>query len=100
MRALRRNAAFGFVLAVCVAVIVVSTIYRADTQASIEQAVRENCEAIEELKAAEREEAIQSYRNLDRTLRLLGLKRTKEIESVALENRDEALARFAPTDCG
>lgn len=97
--AARRNAPFALVLAACAAVIVLSTLWRAEAQAELGDVVRANCEAIEELKASEREEAIQRYRDLGRTLRLLRLERTPEIEAVARENRDEALERFEAREC-
>lgn len=96
---MRRNLPFALVLAACAVVIVLSTLYRAETQAELAEVVRENCEAVEELKAAEREEAIQRYRDLDRTLRLLRLERTVEIEAVAREQRDETLGRFEAREC-
>lgn len=99
MRGIRRNVGFGLVLAACALVIVLSTLYRAEAQSRLADVVRENCETIEELKAAEREEAIERYRDLGRTLRLLKLERTPEIEAVARENRDETLERFAPKNC-
>lgn len=96
---MRQNLLFGLVLFGCAAVIVLATVYRAEAQIKLEEFVAENCRAIEALKASEREEALDSYRNLDRTLRILGLERTPEIEAVARENRDATLRRFAAREC-
>lgn len=68
-------------------------VYRVETLA-----VR-NCNQIERLKADVRQEAIQAYENLDRTLHLLMLERTAEIEAVAREQRDTKLERFAAREC-
>lgn len=90
---------YALVLGICALVIVFSTLLRAEAQGELAKVVERNCRAIEALKAAEREEALKTYRDLDRTLRLLRLERSKEIEEVARENRDEKLARFAPRPC-
>lgn len=57
------------------------------------------CREIEALKAAQRQEALKAYRDLDRTLRLLKLKRTAAIERAARSNRDVKLNRFRAEPC-
>lgn len=57
------------------------------------------CREVEVLKNAERQRAIDSYNNLDQTLKLLKLKRTPEIEQRALNDRNTALKRFASENC-
>ena len=57
------------------------------------------CIDIEDLKAKFREDAVEDYNDLNRNLRLLGIKRTPEIERIALANLNEARTRFAPESC-
>lgn len=59
----------------------------------------ENCREIEKLKQAQREEALRSFRDLDRNLRLLRIPRTPEVVRAARENRDRKLERFRREPC-
>lgn len=58
-----------------------------------------NCQDIENLKKANRDRAIESFRNLDTNLRLLHLTRTAPIVEAARQSRDKALVRFRPAPC-
>lgn len=60
---------------------------------------RHNCEAVEKLKAQFRIEANESYANLDRDGKLLGIKITDELRDQARRNRDATLERFKATEC-
>lgn len=62
-------------------------------------ASRENCREIETLKARVREGAIDDYRHLSQTARLLHIEVTPEVEQRAREVRDNALRRYAPRRC-
>lgn len=73
---------------------------RDETRARFAMSDLSICREVEKLKKKRRDDALDSYRNLDRTLRLLGLQRTREIEQVARENRDTTLSRFAPREGG
>ena len=72
-------------------------------QATFNQRVRqvsiEYCREIEALKEAQRSEAVESYRNLDRNLALLRIERTDEIVAVAKQSRDGQLDRFKREPC-
>ena len=68
-------------------------VYRVETLA-----VR-SCENVEELKTAQREEARESFRNLDRNLKLLGIAKTPEVVRAAEKSRDDKLRRFASHSC-
>lgn len=57
------------------------------------------CTEIESLKKANRDKALESYRNLDETLELLGLERTPAIVARAKRDRDTALRRFSAKPC-
>jgi hypothetical protein len=57
------------------------------------------CVSIENLKRGEREGARESYRNLDRNGKLLGIKITPELRKQALEDRNTKLARFRELPC-
>jgi hypothetical protein len=57
------------------------------------------CQEIETLKDFRREEANESYDNLDRNARLLGIKLTQEARDQALKNRNNILARFKEGTC-
>lgn len=84
---------------VSVAALGLALSYRSADQKRLDEARLRNCLAIEELKAAEREQALQSFRSLDRTLRVLGLPKTPQIVRISRENRDATLERFAPREC-
>lgn len=58
------------------------------------------CRAVEKLKAGERARAQESYRRLDETLALLGIRRTPAIEERALQDLDRSLRRYRSTNCG
>lgn len=58
------------------------------------------CREVEALKGRERQQAIEGYKNLDRTLRLLRIERSPEIVAVARENRDRVLRRFKAREGG
>lgn len=58
-----------------------------------------NCHDIEQLKAAQREQANQDFRELHRNLRILGIKETREIRRVARRQHSHVLVRFAPQAC-
>jgi hypothetical protein len=97
---IRRHRALSYAMAVvmalsffCVAGLGAYAVIRGN------DARQENCLQIEELKAAEREEAIERYDDLGQTLRLLGVQRTDEIDTVARERRDETLKRFEAREC-
>lgn len=59
----------------------------------------ETCLEIEKLKLAQRERALDAYRNSGRDLRLLGIERTAAVERAIEENRDAVLRRFRPEPC-
>lgn len=58
------------------------------------------CREVEELKTQARTAAILTFTRLEETLGLLELQSTPEIVAAAERNRDEALVRNAPRDCG
>ena len=58
-----------------------------------------NCVAIEDLKLAQRQEAILNFKQLDRNGKLLHIKITPEIRRVAKQARDRRLHRFASKPC-
>jgi hypothetical protein len=64
-----------------------------------EDSTKSNCIEIELLKQGFREEAIQRYKELNNTLRLLQLERTEEIVRAAQQNRDRALLRYKKLPC-
>lgn len=93
---------FGPILAVvCVVLLALFSagvmIWEEQQRGSLRLAV---CEEVEAIKRHLREDAKKDYENLDRTLRLLNLKRTPEIERAALDARDDVLLRFAPLPGG
>lgn len=75
----------------------------ARTQASFNERIREvsleYCTEIERLKKANRDRALEAYRNLNETLRLLELERTPAIVARAKRDRDAALRRFSGEPC-
>ena len=73
--------------------------WRAADQARLEEGREVNCLAIEEIKASLRQDAVSSFRNLDRSLRILGIPKTAAIVVSAKASRDERLSRFAATEC-
>jgi hypothetical protein len=95
----RRNLRFAIVLAACATVIIVSTLYRAEAQAELGRIVRENCAAIEDLKAQFRQQAIQNYLRLEENARLLDIPLTPELRQAAEQGRDRTLRRFAKSEC-
>ncbi len=68
---------------------------RDDNIASFARSDLSLCKGLENLKALRRAEAIAAYGNLDRTLAILKLERSREIEVAARDTRDTALQRFA-----
>ena len=54
----------------------------------------ELCVEVEQLKAARRADARESFRRLDETLMLLGVETTPQIVRRARDNRDETLEQF------
>lgn len=58
------------------------------------------CTGLEKVKSDNRDAARMSYNNLDRTLRILGLERTQEVERIARENLEASLRRNAPIEGG
>ena len=73
--------------------------WRAADQARLEEGRHDNCLAIETIKEALRSDALASYRNLDRSLGILGIAKTPEIVAASKASRDERLARFAAKEC-
>lgn len=71
----------------------------ASDQADLDELARQNCEQVEALKTEFRDQAVESFANLDRNVRLLGIELTPEAREVAKQGRDATLRRFAPTDC-
>ena len=67
---------------------------------ALAEAVRQNCRDVEKLKSAERAAAQREWNNLDRSLELLGLEKTKAIVDAARERLQEHLKRFAPLPGG
>lgn len=65
----------------------------------IRQVSFDYCTEIESLKKANRDRALEAYRNLDQTLVLLELERTTAIVERAKGDRDRALRRFAADPC-
>lgn len=65
----------------------------------IRQVSLDYCREIEALKKANRDRALDSYRNLDQTLELLELERTPAIVARAKKDRDTALRRYAEKPC-
>ncbi len=74
-------------------------IERQERIALINQANLAFCKEIELLKTGERRRALDSWKNLRTTLRLLHLKPTQEIRDVAQDNLDTALRRYEPDSC-
>lgn len=72
-------------------------------QASFNERIRhvslEYCTEIERLKKANRDKALETYRNLNETLKLLELERTPAIVTRAKHDRDVALRRFVAKPC-
>jgi len=58
------------------------------------------CTEVEGVKLQLRLDAERRYRELGRTLRVLKLEQTPEIERIARGNRDEVLKRFQKVNCG
>ena len=65
----------------------------------INQANLEMCLEIENLKRAQREEAIKQFRDLDENLALLKIERTPKIVELATKTFNEKLVRFAAEPC-
>jgi len=89
----------GIVMVVALLALGLALAWRSADQEQLQRGRRVNCKAIEEIKAALREDAAASYRNLARSLRILQIPKTPEIEEAAKTSRDERLARFAPSEC-
>lgn len=73
-----------------------------DTNARRQEQARvilQDCREIEKLKTAQREKAILDYQRLPQTLKLLRLKPTPEIRQAALDQKNDALKRFAAEPC-
>ena len=71
----------------------------ADRREVVAEAFSYACTEIEKLKAGERDAAWKSYRDLAKTLKLLKLARTPEIEKAAVEARDSKLRRYRAAPC-
>jgi hypothetical protein len=65
----------------------------------IEQLSLESCREIEDLKRARRQQALEAYRDRGRTMRLLRLEPTPELERAFLQSRDTVLERFQAKPC-
>ena len=89
----------GVVTALMVGAVTGGAVHRAKSQAELSEIAMQNCQAIEALKAARRQEAIGNYRRLERDAGLLGITLTPELRKAALEGRNRTLRRFAPSDC-
>jgi hypothetical protein len=89
----------AMVAAFVVALLMVAVIVRANDLERFENLSRQNCQAVEALKKRQRDRAIEAFRNLDRDLRLLGIKKTPELVRTAREGRDTTLRRFAEGEC-
>jgi len=98
-RAFRRNLPLAIAVVFSVVAIVTAAIWRQQDQNQLGDVATMNCLEIEKLKTEFRAEALENYANLDRTLRVLDIERTPEIEAVAQRQRDRKLARFAPREC-
>jgi hypothetical protein len=72
---------------------------RIERIAQLNELNKVQCDEIEALKTGEREEAIEDYRQLDRNAQLLGITVTDELRAVALEERNDRLARYAQARC-
>lgn len=57
------------------------------------------CREIEKIKARNRVDAIMNYHNLDRNLRLLGIRKTPEIALLAKQEYLKGLRQTKPVDC-
>jgi hypothetical protein len=57
------------------------------------------CSELENLKRAERQDALERFAQLDETLKLLGIKKTPMIVDRAEADRDRALERFKEKPC-
>lgn len=73
--------------------------FRSADQERLGEIAQTNCRAIEAIKTQLREDARLSFRNLDRSLRILGIPKTPEIVAVSRESRDTKLERFARVEC-
>lgn len=58
-----------------------------------------NCREIQELKYQNRKEALREFSQLDRNLRILGIKKTDEIVDITTERKDAALERNKSRSC-
>ncbi len=96
---MRHLYALAFVACCSALALALALIWRAEHTYRYQQLAKDNCAQIEALKTQVREEAIEDYANLDRTLRLLKIARTPEIERVAQEQRDKKLNRFRAKPC-
>lgn len=97
--AVRRN--IGLVLAamIMVSVVAAAAVIRSQHQHDIATFAEANCLQIEALKTEFREQALESYRNLERDARLLGIPLTRELREAAIASRDRRLERFAAREC-
>lgn len=77
----------------------VALAWGANDQAELAQVARTNCMQIEALKTQFRNQAVQSYRHLEQNARILGIEVTPELRQEAQRGRDEALRRFARSEC-
>lgn len=73
---------------------------REEFQRAAASSTYQNCVKIERLKKAQRDAALESFRNLPQTTELLELKLTPLLRAIARQRRDQTLRRFAPEDCG
>lgn len=87
-------------LAACALVALgVSLAWGANDRRELAEVVKQNCEAIEALKAQFREQALQNFERLEENARLLDIPLTEELRQAAEQGRDRTLRRFAESDC-
>lgn len=92
--------ALGFFMAVVIVFLLGLGLYGLRERAQArEDGRRFFCQQIELLKKGERDAAWQSWRDLDKNLRLLGIEKTPEIVDAARKSRDMKLRQYAAIDC-
>lgn len=100
MRHHRLIGALSILAVLALALLSVTFVSRGFYQRDLRQVAIFNCQEIERLKAELRRQAVRSYENLDNTLRLLGIRRSAEVEETARANRDYVLGRFKQREGG
>lgn len=99
-RAFVRYFALAFLVVLGLSALSVYAVLDSRAQKREARAIRiEYCAELEALKAQNREDVAKAKRDYPRTLRLLGLKDTKELRDVAEEGWALKLARNAPKSC-